>query len=384
MNVPSRADTDVADDVDGDGIVELIQAGVVSGAAAHAWLFYGPFTAGDSLSASSPDESWTQSLASASTNAQIVGGADFDGDGLQDFATSLPVYSSGLSNRGATFVMLGSTSVLGGPLSAAVQLSGPAANDRHGSSLAVAGDLDGDGLDELIVGSSTAGSYAGKAWLYYGPITSGASPDATLTGSAALDYLGDRLAGGRDMDGDGVDDVLITAYGDDTYTGAIYLFTGTPLGTLVESDADVVIAGTDTYQRVGEASCLSDDIDGDGYDDLVVAVSGASTEGEIYRFSGPLSGLMDLTDADETRSGDATYDDYGHDVSCPGDVDGDGLAEVVVTNTSADFVEVLYGPWADDVTLQYWGPSETMQIQGFDADGDGDVGYAISRVLIDP
>jgi hypothetical protein len=375
-----------AGDVDGDGFDDLL-VGYTSGTA-HARLHYGPATVGANLRLSIADATWTDTISTGATNLgyATVGNADFDGDGLVDLAASAPTTTvGGLTNRGAVYLFMGNASIVGGPVSAALQLSGTTAGDNLGRALGAAGDLDGDGLDELLVGSWYAGSsYQGAAWLYYGPITSGATPDATITGDAASDYLGWIVDGAHDIDGDGVHDAMVTAYGVSGGTGSILFYTGMPTGSLSPSDADITVSGTTGGDGAGRDTCLSPDLNGDGYDDLVVASSGYTADGWVGVFHGPLSGSLDLTDADSTREGDPIFGAYGERVGCPGDVDGDGYGDLTVGGSNASMVELVYGPVSSGRTWEYWGTYETGTPGEMDLDGDGDMSFLIGDVLVDP
>ena len=115
---------------------------------------------------------------------------------------------------------------------AAALLVGEAADDAAGSSVAGAGDVDGDGLADVLVGArdnDAGGTSAGAAYLLYGPLSGQvglASADARLLGEGSLARAGAAVAGAGDVDGDGAPDLLVGAPGQGDAAGAAYLVFG--------------------------------------------------------------------------------------------------------------------------------------------------------------
>jgi hypothetical protein len=116
-----------------------------------------------------------------------------------------------------------------------VEYEGAAAGDRAGDSVAGAGDADGDGYDDFLVGAkynSDGGSYAGAAYPVFGsasPASASLSTEMKYRGEAARNYAGVSVAGAGDVDGDHYDDLLVGAYGNQdggSDAGAAYLIFG--------------------------------------------------------------------------------------------------------------------------------------------------------------
>ncbi len=230
--------------------------------------------------------------------------------------------------------------------------------DHSGMGACGVGDVDGDGLDDVFVGanwSDANGQASGEAWLVLGSALAdggdlglATSAHATIVGDAPYDYLGWSVAPAGDVDGDGLDDVLVGSYTADTWdqeTGATYLFYGASLaagGTLIASDADVIFQGEWAFDWTGWAFRGGEDVDGDGRDDLLFGGYGNNdTSGDagkaylVFASSVPASGVVWLGDADVQMPGVAAFDLAGWWVDLIPDVEGDGGAEIVVGSKGA-------------------------------------------------
>jgi hypothetical protein len=166
---------------------------------------------------SSASRTITGGAAYDSLGVSVSGAGDVNGDGYDDVVVGAYEYNSGsLLNAGAAYVHHGSSS--GVSSSASRTITGGAASDSLGVSVSGAGDVNGDGYDDVIVGAryydSGSLSEAGAAYVYHGS-SSGVSSSAsrTITGGAATDYLGFSVSGAGDVNGDGYDDVIVGAYG---------------------------------------------------------------------------------------------------------------------------------------------------------------------------
>ncbi len=205
---------------------------------------------------------------------------------------------------------------------AAWTATGEAENDGFGCSVATAGDVDGDGYADVVVGASGNDSYRGKAYLYLGG-PAGLATTAAWTGSgeAAGDYFGSSVATAGDVNGDGYADVVIGAYNNNGATGKAYLFLGGPAG--LATAAAWTAAGEATYDQFGSSVAAAGDVNGDGYADVIVGASG-----KAYLYLGGSAGLA--TTAAWTAAGEVAGDAFGSAVATAGDVNGDGYADVVV------------------------------------------------------
>jgi hypothetical protein len=282
----------------------------------------------------------------ASPNLAAYGLAvgDVDGDGLGDLIVGAYGNSDGAYYAGTTYIVPGA-GIAAGTASldtAAYQLEGADRAAYSGWSVASAGDVDGDGRDDVLIGAYKYGTYTqGRAHLVLSSslaaTVSLASADYTFSGITRYGYLGYAVAGIGDIDADGLADIAIGAYGETggaTASGNVYIYTGATLAGLdatpTTTEADYVIAGATYGDDIGQTLAGIGDVDGDGRDDL--AVGGASG---CYVFLGSSFGSVaarSVTDADWEFSPPGSSAPM---LSGAGDVDGDGLADFLVGQFSS-------------------------------------------------
>ncbi|MCK6525042.1 FG-GAP-like repeat-containing protein [Myxococcota bacterium] len=217
---------------------------------------------------------------------------DLDGDGLQELLIGAPSVTVSTRGDGAAYLVLGES--LAGDLSLAdadATLSGAGRNAAAGTAFAAAGDWDNDGLDDLWVGASTdgrGGASAGAVSLVTGGARGALDLDEaslTLLGDEQESYLGGALSR-LDLNGDGAWDLGAGAIGDDRGgdgAGAVFLLLGDPSGALTGAlsadEADLILIGESAEDRAGAALSSAGDVDGDGLDDLLVGAWGNDTAG---------------------------------------------------------------------------------------------------------
>src|SRR3989339_791393 len=200
--------------------------------------------------------------------------------------------------------------------------------DSLGISVASAGDVNGDGYNDVIVGAYGYFSFTGQAYIYYGGASMNNTADVTFTGAAVSDYFGGSVASAGDVNGDGFADVIVGAKGADgggVNSGQAYIYYG---GASMNNTADVTFTGAADNDSFGFSVAPAGDVNGDGYNDVIVGAKDASsTNGQAYIYYGGAS--MNNT-ADVTFTGVAAADDFGIDVASAGDVNGDGYNDVIV------------------------------------------------------
>lgn len=388
----------VVGDVDGDGNDDLMLSAINnddggSGAGA-VYLVGGPITGDLDLSAADA-EVYGESVSDYAGRPWALG--DVNGDGFADVLVGVYGDDDGGSDAGAAYVLHGPIS--SGPLGSDVKLVGEDASDQAGLFGSAGGDIDGDGYDDILVGApydDDGGSNAGAVYLVYGPASADldlSAADAKLIGEDAGDYAG-RPGTAGDFDGDGFADVLVGGYEDDsggTDAGAVYVVYGPISGDLDLSRADLKIVGEDADDHAGVSASTAGDVDNDGYSDLLIGAnyddSGGTDAGAVYLVSGPLSASLDLSRADGKALGENSSDYVGYRTS-GSDLDDDGYADTLIGSPYADAggsnsgsVFLLYGPWSGtkDLTsaadVEFVGEDASdgagALSTGGDLDGDG-------------
>lgn len=182
---------------------------------------------------------------------------------------------------GGAYLLLGSSTPTGGSIFSAVHYSGENGYDRAGFATSNAGDVDGGGLDEILVGApgnGGSGVNAGAAYLVLGGSATSANLSTALkySGEAEYDSAGRAVAGGGDVNADGYGDFLIGApYNGDgaNYAGATYLVLGSSAPTSSSLSIAIQYTGESASDFSGGSVEIAGDVDADGFDDLVAAPS---------------------------------------------------------------------------------------------------------------
>ncbi len=270
----------------------------------------------------------------------VVG--DFDGDGAADLIVGTPtIGTTGDTGEAALFYGPITTSLSSRDADAWLAAS---SGYMAGEDVAV-GDLDGDGADDLVVGTPGASSDAGSVYIVFGGTRRTESMSGYIgtiyTGVNGGDRLGTSLASGGDLDGDGTDELLMGASGQDgggNSSGSAYLVYGASArsrGVPPVSRSDATIEGV-TNALLGHSTAFVPDIDGDGLDELAVgavfATGAAVYSGSAYLYLGDSVELVGTMSAPSTCSlimpGLVSFDFAGAAVGGVGDLDGDGYADV--------------------------------------------------------
>ncbi|TQV79645.1 integrin alpha [Denitrobaculum tricleocarpae] len=297
----------------------------------------------------------------------VSSAGDVNGDGFDDIIIGAQGGDDGGADAGEAYVIFGTADGVGDiDLSSLAPedgfiIQGDAAGDAAGRSVSSAGDVNGDGFDDLIVGavSGDDGGYnAGEAYVVFGKASGFGTIDLTglapadgfvIQGDVAGDLVGQSVSAAGDVNGDGFDDLIVGAYsGDDGGLGAgeAYVvfgkasgFGSVDLSSLVPADG-FIIQGDAAGDSAGQSVSGAGDVNGDGYDDLIVGAAygddGDYNAGEAYVIFGKASGfgtidLTNLAPADGfSIQGDEVFGRAGQSVSAAGDVNGDGYEDLFV------------------------------------------------------
>jgi hypothetical protein len=227
------------DDANGDGLGDFLIGALGDGGggagSGSAYLLYGPLTG--TIGLGSADLTMVGENAGDQVGYAVSSAGDTNADGYDDCLLGAPYHDYAATDSGAAYVVLGGSRSGSLDLSAAdAKVGGEGGDDGAGWSVAPAGDMDGDGDDDVLIGAAledAGGTGAGAAYLMYGPLaalTSLATADAKFIGEREGDYAGNSVASVGDVSGDGKGDVMIGApyedYGANTRSGSAYLLLG--------------------------------------------------------------------------------------------------------------------------------------------------------------
>lgn len=298
----------------------------------------------------------------------VASAGDVNGDGFADIILSAPYAKP----AGRSYVVFGKGSP-GNLTTKLSSLDGKTGFQLHGGtraiieecfsgcSVASAGDINGDGFDDVIVGNPSTRIRAGTSYVVFGRAAEfSAVIDLTklngtdgfkLLGVQGADQSGEAVAGAGDINGDGLDDLIIGAVGVDP-GGSSYVVFGrkSPFRNsidLAELDGKngFRIDGASAYDSAGSSVASAGDVNGDGIGDIVIGASGANAQqsGSSYIIFGKTTGfdvefkLSRLNGKNGfALNGQNAFDDTGVSVAGAGDINGDGLDDVIVGAFRAD------------------------------------------------
>jgi hypothetical protein len=273
----------------------------------------------------------------------ISGAGDVNKDGFDDVLIGAPYNDEGGSNAGKIFLYYGSSQGLNH--SSPWTLQGENPGDLFGWPVAAAGDVNGDGYDDVIVGAvlNDAGATdAGKTYVFYGSHHGcGSVANWTATGISPSEFFARSVASAGDVNGDGYDDVIVGADENDeggTNAGKAFVFYGSEFG--LSNTADWTFNGEGDDEWLGNAVASAGDINGDTYDDIVIAAYGSDyaglDAGKVYVFHGSENGLGSNDEPVWTWSGETDYDYFGFCVASLGDINNDGYEDIAIGSKDND------------------------------------------------
>ncbi|MEO1210419.1 MAG: hypothetical protein AAFX78_12825 [Cyanobacteria bacterium J06638_20] len=432
MNANDRSGNSVsgAGDINGDGLDDLI---IGASQANH----NGNRNAGESYVVFGSNQDFAPSLELANLNGRngfvirgideldyssgpASGAGDINGDGFDDLIIGASrADPNGNNAAGESYVVFGSNQGFTPRLDLATLdgrngfvINGIDEDDFSGGSVSGAGDINGDGFDDLIIGASFAdpngNNTAGESYVVFGRDQGFAASlnladlnggnGFVINGIDRNDRSGGSVSGAGDINGDGLDDLIISAVdaapNGNLFAGESYVVFGRDQGFTASLDlADLdgrngfVINGIDEYDSSGSLVSGAGDINGDGFDDLIIGTRNTDpngdSSGESYVVFGRDQGFtasLDLADLDGRNgfvlNGIDRGDRSGTSVSGAGDINGDGIDDLIIGAPLADPNGV---PWAGESYVVF-GRDQGFAASLNLADLDGGNGFVLNGI----
>ena len=352
-------------DVNGDGFddfligaIDNVEGGINDG---KTYLFLGRETAdwGMDLSLTQADASFIVEFSGDGTLISVASAGDVNGDGFDDFLIGAPFNDEGGSFAGQTYLFLGRAAADWGmdlSLSQAdASFIGERAGAFSGISVASAGDVNGDGFGDFLIGvkvNNVGASGAGQTYLLLGRAAADwgmdlnlSQADASFIGEAGGDRSGNSISSAGDVNNDGYGDFLIGAWMNNeggSSAGQTYLLLGRAAADwgmdLSLSNADASFIGEAGGDQSGISVASAGDVNNDGFGDFLIGVQsndeGGLSAGQTYLFLGRSAadwGMdLSLSQAEASFIGEAAGDFSGFSIASAGDVNNDGFGDFLI------------------------------------------------------
>lgn len=308
------------------------------------------------------------------TGSSVSAAGDLNGDGIDDLVIGAPDADPNASRAGAVYVVFGNGEGFTSPLNLSTLngingfvIHGEAQFDAAGSSVSAAGDFNDDGIDDLLIGApyvSTAEDFTGAAYVVFGSDQGFTSPfelstldggnGIQINGIAQDDLTGRSVSMAGDINGDTIDDLIIGAFNANAGAGASYVVFGSDQGfpnplelSSLNGSNGFRIDGVESGDSSGFSVDTAGDINGDTFDDVIVGAPLAGPIGAnpgiayvIFGTDQAWASSLSLSALNGSNgfalSGVATGDELGSAVAAAGDINVDGLGDVVLGAPKAD------------------------------------------------
>ncbi|MFQ6093793.1 MAG: dockerin type I domain-containing protein [bacterium] len=386
----SEADASFVGEEEWDGVSNVSIAGDVNGDGYNDILISAPDkdwrekrVVGQTYLIFGKSDGWEMRTDLSQANASFIGeiewaasgislsGGDVNGDGYDDILIGAAGGMTGGGNPGWTYLIFGRPD--GWRMRTKLSLAdasfvGENAGDAAGMAVSVAGDINGDGYNDILIGAydnDYHGERTGQVYLIFGQPAgwemgvSLSEADASFVGEGPQDDAGISVASPGDVNGDGHDDILIGASRNSDggeYAGQAYLIFGKPDGWSMHtplSQADASFIGEREWEFAGDPVAGAGDVNRDGYDDILIGAPASTSHGEgigraylIFGKPGVWRMRTPLSEADVSFEGEEWGDLAGSSVAGDGDVNGDGYDDILIgayfNNYSGEYAGQAY------------------------------------------
>ena len=309
----------------------------------------------------------------------VSAAGDINGDGIDDMLIGVRMANPNGNSSGAAYVVFGNNSVSGFPDSFSFSdldgnngftlTSGDTSRTRFGVSVNFAGDVNDDQIDDMIIGAGATGpNHSGSAYIVFGSANTfpllmnltglNGNNGFILNGVAANNRAGYSVSSAGDVNGDDLDDIVVGAFGagaNGNYSGSSYIVFGQSTGfpaSIEAANLDGVngftLTGTNPEDQLGRSVSTAGDFNHDGIDDLIIGANGFDADnkdksGAAYLVFGNSSGFNSVINASSLTGeqgrllkGVAAGDEAGISANSAGDINNDGVDDIIIGAWRAD------------------------------------------------